>query len=134
MGDGRRIVPVRKFRHSAWMYHRMQRYKATVYTRNQKRPKLWKAKASRNYLPGFSGISTLRRASRPSPISARSATKRNLPKFMFAPLTTATKRFFCPIKPLSMIYRLRPARASAPAGSVIDLVSVVERRCQIAFS
>lgn len=42
---------------------------------------------------------------------------------MFAPLTTATNLFWAPTSLLSEIYRLRPASANAPAGSVIDLVS-----------
>lgn len=77
----------------------------------------------RTNLPGFSGISTLSKTSRPSPSSARSATNRNREKFMLAPLTTATNRFPAPISWLSMMYRFSPATARAPDGSVMDLVS-----------
>jgi len=77
------------------------------------------------YLPGCSGILTLRRTSLPSPSSARSATNRKRSKFMFAPLTTTTNFFRAPISSLSMIWRFKPAKARAPAGSVIERVSVL---------
>lgn len=75
-------------------------------------------------LPGISGISTENSTSRPSPSSARSATNLNLPKFMFAPLTTTANRLPAPIRLFSTMYCFNPARASAPAGSVIDRVSI----------
>ena len=75
------------------------------------------------YLPGLSGMSTLSKASRPSPSAARSATNRKRSKFILAPLTTATNFFPDPISWLSNIYLFRPAKASAPAGSVTDRVS-----------
>jgi hypothetical protein len=68
-------------------------------------------------------MSTLRRASRPSPNSARSATKRRRSKFMLAPLTTATNFFCAPMRLFLMMYRFRPAIARAPAGSVTERVS-----------
>lgn len=75
------------------------------------------------HLPGRSGISTVSNTSLPSPSSARSATNRNRPKFILAPLTTTANRFFAPRRLLSRMYCFSPASASAPAGSVIDRVS-----------
>ena len=76
------------------------------------------------HLPGRSGISTVSNTSLPSPSSARSATNRSRPKFILAPLITTANRFFAPRRLLSRMYCFSPASASAPAGSVIDRVSV----------
>jgi hypothetical protein len=43
---------------------------------------------------------------------------------MFAPLITATKRLFAPMSLLSTMYRFKQAKLSAPAGSVMERVSV----------
>ena len=79
---------------------------------------------SRN-APFRSGMVTAMSASRASPSSARSATKRSRSKFMLAPLSTATST--CPRAPESAPSRsthaLSPAAASAPAGSMIVRVS-----------
>ena len=60
-------------------------------------------------------------ASRASPSSARSATKRSRSKFMFAPLSTAASRR--PVVPVRSTHARSPATASAPAGSMTDRVS-----------
>ena len=73
--------------------------------------------------PGRSGIVTLSRASFCSPSTARSATKRKRSKFMFAPDAMATKLRFSFGDGFLATYFFRPARANAPAGSTIDLVS-----------
>lgn len=76
------------------------------------------------YLPGRSGMSTLSRASRPSPSAARSATNRSRSKFILAPLTT-TANFLPELTSwLSNIYLFKPAKARAPAGSVTERVSI----------
>ena len=80
------------------------------------------------HLPGRSGISTVSRTSLPSPSSARSATNRNRPKFIFAPLITTANLFFAPTSLFSRTYCFNPASASAPAGSVIDRVSIPFRQ------
>ncbi|CAB3810570.1 hypothetical protein LMG28688_07270 [Paraburkholderia caffeinitolerans] len=66
-------------------------------------------------LPRSSGIVTANTASRASPTSARSATKRMRSKFMFAPEVTATSVW--PVMPSRSAYCFAPATASAPAGS-----------------
>ena len=59
-------------------------------------------------------------ASRASPTSARSATKRSRSKFRLAPERIATSR---PPRPSRAAQRLSPATASAPAGSITLRVS-----------
>ena len=78
------------------------------------------AQNSRN-APGRSGIVTPSSASRASPTSARSETKRRRSKFMLAPLRIATSR--SPPFPSRAAQALRPATASAPAGSMTLRVS-----------
>ena len=73
--------------------------------------------------PGLSGMETERRASLFSPRAARSATKRSRSKFMFAPEAMATKMRSRSSDGCEEMYFLRPATASAPAGSTIDRVS-----------
>ena len=71
--------------------------------------------------PRSSGIVTANSASRCSPISARSATKRSRSKFMFAPQVIATK-----VLPLSLCvstYCLHAATPIAPEGSRMLRVS-----------
>ena len=80
------------------------------------------AQNSRN-APGRSGIVTPKSASRASPSSARSATKRSRSKFMLAPLRTAAS--LVSVVPVRSTQARRPATASAPAGS-IDRSRVVE--------
>jgi hypothetical protein len=71
--------------------------------------------------PGFSGMVTASTASRCSPTSARSATKRRRSKFMLAPEATATRVLSRRLWRLA--YSLAPATASAPAGSRMERVS-----------
>lgn len=82
-----------------------------------------KAEGPRTNLPGFSGIRILMRTSRRSPTSARSATKRSLPKFMLPPEMTATKRLPAPWRLFRIMWAFKPASASAPDGSGTDRVS-----------
>ena len=83
-------------------------------------------------------MSTLNRASRPSPSAARSATNRNRSKFILAPLITTANFFPEPTSWLSKIYLFKPAKARAPAGSVTERVSVPttpkgikDKRCKV---
>ena len=71
--------------------------------------------------PGRSGMVTANTASRDSPISARSDTKRSRSKFMLAPLATATSERSR--QPSRLAHAFRPARASAPEGSRMARVS-----------
>ena len=71
--------------------------------------------------PGFSGMVTASTASRCSPSSARSATKRSRSKFMLAPEATATRVLSRTL--LRLTHSLAPATASAPAGSRMERVS-----------
>ena len=78
------------------------------------------AQNSRN-APRRSGIVTASSASRASPTSARSATKRRRSKLTLAPLATATSvRSRAPSR---ATHRLSPATARAPAGSITVRVS-----------
>mmetsp|Transcript_49353 Transcript_49353/g.116299 ORF Transcript_49353/g.116299 Transcript_49353/m.116299 type:complete len:219 (+) Transcript_49353:1102-1758(+) len=78
---------------------------------------------STNFLnsPGLSGIVDTSIASARSPDPEREATTRSLSKFMLAPLVIAT--IVLPSRLFSAQYFFAPATASAPDGSVIDLVS-----------
>ena len=71
--------------------------------------------------PGRSGIVTPKSASRASPTSARSATKRSRSKFMLAPLRIATS--LRPSHAALAVQLLSPATAKAPAGSITLRVS-----------
>lgn len=86
----------------------------------------WHKEDAWSHLPGRSGMSTLSKASRPSPSSARSATNRKRSKFILAPLITTTNFFPEPMSWLSKIYLFKPAKARAPAGSVTERVSISE--------
>jgi hypothetical protein len=66
--------------------------------------------------------------SRRSPSSARSATNRKRPKFMFPPEMMATNRLFLPCKSLRMMCALRPAKDRAPDGSGMDRVSDISAK------
>ena len=79
------------------------------------------ASQKRRNEPRSSGIVTANRASRFSPNSARSATKRSRSKFMLAPQVMDTR-----VRPLSLwrsTYCLMAATPSAPAGSRMLRVS-----------
>ena len=84
----------------------------------------WRLPSSRQNsrkLPGRSGMVTASTASRCSPSSARSATKRSRSKFMLAPQAMATYvRFFVRCR---ATHAFTPAIASAPAGSRMERVS-----------
>src|SRR5680860_1865224 len=71
--------------------------------------------------PRSSGTVTANTASRDSPISARSATRRRRSKFMFAPQATAIRS--ASRAPVRSTQCLSPAIASAPAGSRMLRVS-----------
>jgi hypothetical protein len=72
-------------------------------------------------LPGFSGMVTASTASRFSPSSARSATKRSRSKFMLAPEAMATRFLFFAFSRAAQA--LAPATPRAPAGSRMERVS-----------
>ena len=72
--------------------------------------------------PRSSGRVTAKTASRYSPTSARSATKRKRLKFILAPQAIATKVFFLVL--FFSTYFFIPAMAKAPAGSRMLRVSV----------
>jgi len=79
------VIAIYKFCHITRVYEIMQRYEAM-----RKSIRKSRSASDKLYLPGVSGTSTLINTSLPSPSSALSATNLKRPKFIFAPLTTAT--------------------------------------------
>mmetsp|Transcript_31551 Transcript_31551/g.74997 ORF Transcript_31551/g.74997 Transcript_31551/m.74997 type:complete len:206 (+) Transcript_31551:264-881(+) len=73
-------------------------------------------------LPGRSGMVEASITSIFAPTSASSDTSRRRSKLMLAPLVTATMRWS--FTPWRLIHALAPARATAPAGSRIERVSL----------